>query len=46
MKNINDNDKRKKIKITTEPGKVAQIRGDGTVCLVSFYSGYSRTIKA
>ena len=37
MKNINDNGKRRKIKITTEPAKVAHIRGDGN-CLFRAFS--------
>ena len=32
MKNINDNGKRRKIKITAEPAKAAHMRGDGN-CL-------------
>ena len=49
VKNINDIGKKRKIKITVEPGKVAHMRGDGNCLfrvLVSFYSGYSPTIKA
>ena len=37
MKNINDVGKRRKIKITAEPGKVALMRGDGN-CLFRAFS--------